>query len=83
MKRTVNIDNEYRTGDTMKAINKFFKTHPEIEYWKETLEWMFREGVEHFVDDRFADGTKNNDWTYSLWLVKDEEYTYIAVIERA
>ena len=82
MKRTVNIDKEYQTGDTQKAINKFFKTHSDIEYWKETLEWMLREGVEHFVDDTLADGSKT-DWSYSIWLYPEETYTYIAVIERA
>lgn len=82
MKRTVNIDKEYRCS-AEKAIAKFFKAHPELDYWRETFEWMNAENINHFIDDRFANGEKNEDWTYSLWLDKDEKYTYIAVIERA
>lgn len=83
MKRIVNVDADCKCNAT-KAIEKFFKKYPELaEAWKETLEWMNESDTEHFVDDLFADGTKNNDWTYSLWLVKNEAYTYIAVIERA
>jgi len=43
---------------------------------------MMESNTEHFIDDLFADGTKNNDWTYSLWFEEDENYTYIAVIVR-
>lgn len=82
MKRTVNVDKEYRCS-AEKAIEKFFKRFPELDYWKETFEWMNADNVNHFIDDLFANGEKNNDWTYSLWLDKDENYTYIAVIERA
>lgn len=83
MKRIVNVDAEYRCNAS-KAIEKFFKKYPELaEAWKETIEWMNADNVNHFIDNLFADGTKNDDWTYSLWLDKDEKYTYIAVIERA
>lgn len=82
MTRTINLDKEYRCS-AEKAIEKFFEIHPEISYWKETLEWMNAESINHFIDDTWADGTKNENWTYSLWLYKDEKYTYIAVIERA
>lgn len=84
MKRVVNIDKVYRCS-AAKAIKKFFKAHPELYYWEEGFEWMNENNVEHFIDDTFADGTKNLNWTYSLWLEKDEQfnYTYIAVIERA
>lgn len=82
MKRTVDIDKEYRCN-AEKAIEKFFKAHPEIVYWKETLEWMNTDNINHFIDDTWANGTKNENWTYSIWLDKDENYTYIAVIERA
>ena len=82
MTRIINIDKEYKMNPN-KAINKFFKTHPELDYWKETFEYMADKGVNHFVDDLFADGTKNENWTYSLWLDINGDYTYIAVIERA
>ena len=78
----VNLDKEYRCS-AEKAIEKFFKVHPELDYWKETFEWMNTENVEHFIDDLFVNGEKNDEWCYSLWLTKDEKYTYIAVIERA
>ena len=81
MKRTVNLDKEYRCS-AKKAIEKFFKAHEELDYWTETFEWMNENNVNHFIDDTAANGEKL-DWSYSLWLDKDENYTYIAVIERA
>lgn len=82
MKRIVNIDKEYKASPK-KAIEKFFKRLPELVEWKETFEWMADSGETHFIDDQFADGTHNDEWCYSLWLEQNEEYTYIAVIERA
>lgn len=82
MKRTVNVDKEYKCS-AKKAIEKFFNVHKELEYWKETFEWMAEEGINHFIDDVLGNGEKNDDWCYSLWLDQDEHYTYIAVIERA
>lgn len=82
MTRTINLDKEYTRFHGQKAIDKFFSQHPEISEWKETIEWMMESNTEHFIDDLFADGTKNNDWTYSLWFEEDENYTYIAVIVR-
>ena len=81
MTRTVNIDKEYKCSAD-KAIEKFFKANPELNYWKETLEWMNESNVNHFIDDTLANGEKIG-WSYSLWLDKDEAYTYIAIIERA
>lgn len=82
MSRTVNIDKEYRCS-AASAIQKFFAKHPELDYWRETFEWMLAENVNHFIDDRFANGERNEDWSYSLWLDLDDHYTYICVIERA
>ena len=81
MKRTVNIDKEYRCS-AEKAIEKFFKAHPELDYWREQFEWMNEANVNHDINDTAGNGEKM-EWTYSLWLDKDENYTYIAVIERA
>lgn len=65
------------------ALNRFFKKHPELDYWKETFEWMFEEGVDFFSDNLYADGTKNYDWSYALHLdVFDSGHYYMAVIER-
>ena len=83
MTKTVNIDKMYNSNAT-KAINRFFKAHPELDYWKETFEWMAETGTEFFCDNMMADGTKNPDWTYALHLDQYEgTQTYIAIIERA
>lgn len=82
MIRIVEAEAEYKCN-AKKAIEKFFKKYPELaEAWRETLEWMNESGTENFVDDLFADGTKNNDWSYSIWLDKNDPYTYICIIER-
>lgn len=82
MTRTVNVDTEYRCG-TQKALDKFFKKHPELEFdWRDALEWMAETGTEHFINDIGGDGSKI-EWTFSLWLYTEEKYTYIAIIERA
>lgn len=83
MKRIINIDKEYTRFHGQKAIDKFFNQHPECEEWKETFEWMLESNTEHFIDDRFADGKYNADWSYSLWFEDDDNCTYIAVIVRA
>lgn len=83
MKRIIEIEKEYTRFHGQKAIDHFFKTNPEMDYWKETFEWMLREGKNSFCDDTFADGTKNNDWLYALHFIDDEYFTYICIIERA
>lgn len=65
------------------ALNRFFKRHPELDYWKECFEWMHETGHDFFCDDIFGDGTKNKDWSYALHLDEYEDAFYIAVIERA
>lgn len=83
MKYNVNVEKEYNKNAD-KAIDKFFKTHQELAYWKETLEWMNENEVDFFSDNRMADGTINEHWTYAIHLDKIEEnYTYICILERA
>ena len=82
MTRTTNIDKEYRCNAD-KAIEKFFAKYIGHDEWKDTFEWMNENNVEHFIDDLMGDGTKNENWCYSLWLIKEEKYTYIAIVERA
>lgn len=83
MKKTVNLDKMYTCKATT-AIKWFFKSHPELEYWREQFEWMAESGTEFFTDDRMADGTKNPIWTYALHLDQyDGTHTYICIIERA
>lgn len=83
MKRTVNVDKEYRRFHGQKAIDQFFKVYPELGYWKETFEWMLETGTDFFCDNKFADGTPNKDWAYALHLDDDDNFTYICIIERA
>ena len=82
MKRTTNIDQEYRCNAS-KAIEKFLNKYPGHEEWKEVFDWMNENNVEHYSDEMMSDGTKNDYWCYSLWLMKDEKYTYIALVERS
>lgn len=81
MKRTIDIDKEYRLNAPA-AIKRFFGSHKSLDYWKEAFEWMYENKTDHFNDCTFADGTKNKNWTYSLWLDVDDKYTYIAIVER-
>ena len=83
MTRTVDVDKEYSRSHGQKAIDRFFKAHTELDYWKETFEWMLETGTDFFSDNKFADGTKNLDWNYALHFIDDESFTYICVIERA
>ncbi len=80
MKRVIDIDVEYKYN-AERAIKYFFKRHPEIAYWEETLEWMNKNGVHHVIT--IEDGKPSDNWTFSIWLDKlDDNLTYIAVIER-
>lgn len=65
------------------AIKRFFKKYSELDYWKETLEYMAENNVDFFSDNVLADGTKNINWTYALHFDIGETYCYIAIIERA
>lgn len=83
MMKNVNIEKEYRRFHGQKAIDKFFDGHQELDYWKETFEWMLETGTEFFSDNRMADGSKNYDWAYALHFEDDDNFTYICIIERA
>ena len=83
MKRTLEVEKEYyKTYHGQKAIDKFFKTYPELEEWKEAFEWMLQENKDFYSDDTFADGTRNNNWTYALHFDDSDDFTYICIIER-
>lgn len=83
MKKKIEVWNEYRRFHGQKAIDKFFKTHPDLEYWKEVFEWMLANRVDFYCDNKFADGSENKDWNYALHFDDDDSFTYICVIERA
>lgn len=82
MTRTVEIEMTLKTNNVEKAINKFFSKHPDIEYWRETFEYMSDKNEDFFCDNIFADGSNNSDWTYALHLDTNENSVYMCVIER-
>ena len=87
MRKTFSKDAEYM-GSAAHAIKMFCKRYPEsTDGFKETFEWMAENGVTHFDDTLMADGTKNNNWMYSLELEWLDEYEgkdryYISLILR-
>lgn len=82
MKRTVDVEMNVDCAKFETAINRFFKKHPELGYWKETFEYMFEAGVDYMSNREMADGTTNNNWTWVLRFTKDCGYDF-TVVERA
>lgn len=82
MARVIEVEKEYKATPE-KAIAKFFKKFTQLEYWKDTFEYMAENGESFFCDNLFADGTENKDWAYALHLDRNGDYTYICIIERA
>lgn len=82
MERIIEAEMEIKAKKDETAINRFFKKYSEIDYWKETFEYMVENGVEHFVNDLDNMGNKI-DWSYSLWFIRSDDSVYMAVIERA
>lgn len=83
MKKVTNIDMIIDCKKASTAINKFMKKYPGHEEWKETYEWMYETGTSFFCDNTFGDGTRNEEWSYALHFVVNENSYYIALIERA
>ena len=82
MKKITDIDAIYRCNGK-KAIEKFFKRYPEHEEtWRETFEYMLESGEQFFSDNKGVNG-EDIEWSYALHLEVEEDYTYIALIERA
>lgn len=82
MERIINVDFETNCKKIYTALNRFFNKFPELNYWEETFIWMFENGKRFFSDGVLEDGLLSNDWAYALHLIEDEDYFYIAVIER-
>ena len=84
MKRIIEAEKEYKTGNVKKALGMFFKAFPELDYWKEEFEYMLKNNIDFDSDTRFADscGTRNENWAYALHLDYSDNHTYICVIER-
>lgn len=82
MRRVKEYEKEYKTNNVLGAINRFFEKYQDVDYWKDTFEYMLENGENFFCDNLMADGEVNKDWRYALHLVVDEKYVYICVIER-
>lgn len=82
LQRVFSEDATYRRMKPENTIKRFCEKYDKLE-WKEVFDWMLEDGTEHFSDTMMADGSKNQDWCYSLWLEVEGDYTYIALIERA
>ena len=85
MARVVNVDMEMRVAKVETAFNRFFKKYPELEYWRETFEYMANNNEDFFSDYYFdtANRVRNENWGYALHLNVDDKFVYMAVIERA
>lgn len=83
MKKIVNVDREIKARTPEKAFEKFFKKYPGLEYWKETFQYMAENGEDFFCDNLFGNGERNENWSYALHLDINDDYYYMAVIERA
>jgi hypothetical protein len=83
MKKIVDVDMEINCKKASTAIKNFFKKYPNLDYWKEELEYMAENNIDFMCDNELADGTKNENWTWALHFDIEENYCYIAIIERA
>lgn len=88
MKRIVEAEMETSAVRLSTALNRFFKKYPELDYWREQLEYMAENGYDFCCDDHFASGRENPDWCYALHLDVNElvfdnkKSFYICIIER-
>ena len=91
MKRIIEAEFETTAKKAITAINRFFKRFPELDYWKETFEYMLENGIHTESNEWFdrANHIRNNDWTYAIHLDINDRVNsndldvYICVIERA
>lgn len=83
MKRIIEAEIETNAKKFKTAINRFFNKFPDLEYWKEEIEYMHENGIDFECDNVMANGEKNNDWGWVIHLDEEENYFYICVIERA
>lgn len=81
MKRVFSEDAEYRRLSPEKVIKRFCEKYNKPE-WVETFEWMLETGTNFYSDTLMGDGSRNDYWGYALHLDIEENYTYIALIER-
>ena len=82
MKRIIEAELETACKNFNTALNRFFKKYPELEYWRDTFEFMYENNEDFFCDSLMGDGSKNNDWRYALHLDDDDDWFYLCVIER-
>lgn len=82
MKRIIDVDMIIRCKKLETAFNRFFKKYPALNEWRENFEYMAKNNIDFDGDVTMADGTRNNDWCWALHLDIEEDYIYMAVIER-
>lgn len=82
MTYAVNAEMDITCKHFVTAMNRFFKKHPELDYWREQFEWMHENGIDFSSDNRMADGTKNPHWRWALHLDEFDTHYYICVLER-
>ena len=83
MKRIIDVDMEFRCKKLSTSLDRFLKKYPNLIYWKEQLEYMEKNNIDFDSDKTLAERTKNDSWCWALHLDIEENYFYIAVIERA
>lgn len=84
MTRIIDVDMECRCKKVNTALNKFFKKYPNLEYWRETFEYMAENGIDHLSDVKQSDGSEDWDnWCWAINLDIEEDWIYIGIIERA
>ena len=83
MKIIIDVDMVCRCKKLSTALDRFFRKYPDLNAWRESFEWMAENNKDFECDNLFADGTKNKNWRFALHLDIEEDYYYIAVIERA
>lgn len=82
MKRIIDVDMTTNCKKVKTAFDRFFKKYPTLNYWREQFEYMAENNIDFDSDKTMADGTKNTDWCWALHLDIEEDYIYMAVIER-
>lgn len=82
MKKIIDVDMVCRCKKLSTALDRFFRKYPDLNVWRETFEWMYENNKDFECDNLFSDGAKNENWRFALHLDVEEDYYYIAVIER-
>lgn len=83
MTRIIDVGMECRCKKLSTAIKKFFEKYPNLKEWKDTLEYMAENSIDSLSDTEIPDASYNDFWCWALHLDMEDDYFYIAIIERA